>query len=585
MGGPAFTDVTVAAGIDFTGSYGPVFSSVTEEPGITMQRNIGNGAAVGDYDNDGDLDVYLCGQSGHSNKLLRNDLDLGLKSFTDVTVAAGVDDLGLTRMAHFVDLDNDGLLDLLVLNDDDGVTSPRSRIFRNDGGGFFTDVTAGSNFRPIGYLHCGAALADFNRNGLLDIYVTAWTLRGGTPEMPTPPVFPGSNRLYKNLGGFVFEDVTEAVGLGTVIHNAFTSIFKDFNGDLFPDLYVTIDNGSDIFYWNTAGVFSDATLAVGTTHTGNDMGVACADIDDDGDLDMYVTNITDLPPSPGGVFGTTQFNVLYMNQFDSLALTQFADEAVARGVEDTAWGWGVEYVDAENDGDLDIVAVNGFDEHIFNLIGSSSPIYNTPSVLFINDATTNFTRLMGTGLDAPMDSRALIAFDYDRDGDEDLLISNVAQPFKLFENLSTPLGHWLDVALVQGPGENRDGIGAIIYATIGGVTKRRDIIGGDSYLAGTPPEVHFGLGGATSIDLLRVVWTDGSETTFQDVGVDRFVRISNIIGDCNADGEMNLDDSVAFASALVGDPNGALCTADLNGDGNENAFDIQTFLDTVLAAP
>jgi len=569
---PMFLDVTTAANINFVGDYGATLGGLTGTPELDL-RNMGNGAAVGDYDNDGDLDLYLLGQLGLSNKLLRNDLDLGSKSFTDVTAAAGVDDLGLGRVAFFVDLNNDGLLDLLLINDDDGSgTVPPSKVFRNDENGSFTDVTAGSNFNPIGFLNCGAALADYDQDGLLDVYVTVWAHVLGTP------VFPGNNRLYRNLGNFVFEDVSVSVGLGTLVTNCFGAIFFDFTDNGFPDMYLAVDTFSDVFYQNNAGTFVNETLTVGATHAGNDMGIVCADFDDDGDLDLYATNITD-PSNPN----RPKFNVLNVNQFNTTGQTQFVDVAEDRGVEDTAWGWGVEFTDVENDGDLDIVAVNGFDEFVLNAAGPTSPLYQTPSVLFINDGTGNFNRLLGAGLDDPMDSRALIAFDYDRDGDEDLLVTNVAQPARLFENASTAQGHWLDVALVQGSGANRNAIGATVRATMGATTKRREILCGDSYLAGTPLEAHFGLGGATTIDLLEIEWTDGTTSTFQDVAADRLLRISNVPGDCNADASQGSADVEGFIAVLLGEPNAPLCLTDFNNDGLSNAADIQDFVTCLLS--
>ncbi len=531
---PRFVDVTSSRGLAFTGTYGPTFSSLVFEEAL-MQKNMGNGAAVGDYDGDGDLDIYLLGQLGQPNRLFRNDLDTGQKRFTDVTAQAGVGDLGESRVAHFVDLDNDGRLDLLLVNDDDGSGAyPPSTIYRNNGDGTFTDVTAGSGFRPVGFLRCGAALADYDRDGLVDVYVTNWGMEMGTGTAN----FPGSNRLYRNLGNFKFQDVTLAAGLGTLARDSFSAIFFDFNDDLYPDLFVAVDHTSDEFYWNTAGRFSNATLAVGATHTGNDMGLACSDFDNDGDLDVYATNITD----PSGVFGTTRYNALNLNASGATGVTHFSDQASAFGLQDTYWGWGVKFTDVDNDGDLDVVAVTGFDDYVGRVAGASSPIYHTPPVLLLQQPAGTFVRQTGAGLDDPGDSRALIAFDYDRDGDEDLLITGVNQPVRLLENQSGPQGHWLHVELRQAPGSNRFGIGASVYATTGGVTLRRDIIAGDSYLAGTPAEVHFGLGNTGIVDRLRVRWTDGSESVFDQVAADRFVRVTQNVADADLDGVPDADD-------------------------------------------
>jgi hypothetical protein len=232
-------------GLDFVGSVGPLFPELTVLDHQLMQRNMGNGAAVGDYDDDGDLDVYLLAQQGLENRLYRNVLDMGTKGFEDVTgVTPAVADLGLSRVAFFADLDGDGDLDLLLINDDNGTpdVSP-SKVLRNDGAGTFTDATPGSGFRPVGYLRAGAA----HRAGLLEM----------------------------------------------------------------------------------------ATDDVGANHLGNDMGIACADFDDDGDLDMYTANIDD----PSGALGRFPFtNAFYVNQAERTGSVEFVDEAVDRGVEDTYWG-------------------------------------------------------------------------------------------------------------------------------------------------------------------------------------------------------------------------------------------------------
>ena len=511
---PQFVDVAPLMGLDFVGSVGPLFPELTALDHQLMQRNMGNGAAVGDYDEDGDLDVYLLAQLGYSNRLYQNTLDLGIKGFADVTdLTPAVADLGHSRVAFFADLDNDGDLDLLLINDDNGTPSVSpSKILRNDGAGTFTDATAGSGFRPVGYLRAGAALADYDRDGLLDIYVTNWgySTSGGTD-------FPGSNRLFRNLGDLRFEDVTASANPQALTKSSFSAIFKDFDGDLYPDLYVAVDGDSDEFYRNRAGFLEVATGVVGTTHDGNDMGIACADFDDDGDLDVYTTNIHD----PSGVLGRFPgMNAFYVNQMDATGSVEFVDEAVERGVEDTYWGWGVEFLDVENDGDLDIVAVTGFDDWIENSF-LPNPLYQTPGVLFVNDGTGRFTRLIGTDLDQPDDSRALIAFDYDRDGDQDILITNLEQPVRLLENVSDNAGHWLTVALHP----DSKAIGATVFATVGGKTMRRDVIAGRSYLAGTPSEVHFGLGRAVEVSLLGVSWADGVEQVFGHVKADQLLEL------------------------------------------------------------
>ena len=511
-------DVATAVGIDFSITPGPIFPELTLSGHIAMMRIMGNGVAVGDYDDDGDLDLYLLGHYDQANRLYRNEwAETGTATFTDVTPAL-LADTGLSRVAHFVDLDNDGLRDLLVINDDENLpTSRTSRIFKNQGGGNFEDRTPGSGFRPLGFLKGGAALVDYDRDGLIDIFVSNWGFL--VPPDPTPD-WPGQNQLYRNLGNFQFMDVT-GIAIPTLGVNSFSAIFSDFDGDARPDLLVAVDGGPDHFYRSVGGVqFEDVSTAVGAVHGGNDMGRACADFDGDGDLDVYSTNISD----PTGFYGMGFGNVLYENQLADSGSFSFIDRAADLGIEDTAWGWGTTFADLDLDGDFDLVAVNVFDEWILN----QNPMLNTPSVLFVSEGGTGFTRQTGTGLDLPRDSRALVAFDYDRDGDLDLLVTNLAQRVQLFENQTVTDAHSLTVSLIP----DALALGARIEATFdpdgpGGnppQTARCDCIAGRSYLAGTPAEVVIGLGAATSADL-RIVWADGSETLLPATAADQWLTV------------------------------------------------------------
>jgi hypothetical protein len=368
----------------------------------------------------------------------------------------------------------------------------------------------------------------------------------------------------------MFEDVTDAVGLAGGATNSFTAIFHDFDGDDRPDLYLAVDVFPDEFWWNTPDGFVAAAEDVGTTHVGNDMGVACADIDDDGDLDMYTTNIT------GPDFGNTQGNCFYVDQRETAGTTLFIDSAAENEILDTFWGWGVEFTDAENDGDLDIFAVTGFDEFVAYLQDTSHPLYGTPITLIVNDDDAGFTRVVGSDTD---DSRALVGFDYDRDGDEDMLVTNVNGPTRLWENVTPNQGHWLQVAVTQTRG-NRGGIGVTVFATIGEVTKRREILAGESYLAGTPAEVHFGLGDATVVDALRIEWTDGTETVLESIPVDQLIVIGQPeIGDLDGDGNVGFADlSALLAKWGPCPPFPGGCPADLDGDGQVAFPDLTTLL-------
>ncbi len=538
----SYTDVSLASGIDYTVVPGPLFPG--NHPTFqTLQRIIGQGAAVGDYDNDGDLDIYFCAHNGHPNQLYRNDLDLGAATFTEVGAAAGVDHTGFSRIAHFADLDNDGWLDLLVCNDDHFSNNyPGNQIYRNNQDGTFTNVTEGSGIRSVGWLRCGAALADYDNDGLLDVYVTTWTGEAGFGN----PFFAGENMLFRNLGGFTFENVSEQVGLSGLERDSFTALFHDFDGDHRPDIFVAIDHTSDEFYHNTAQGFVRVTEQVGATHEANDMGAVLADYDDDGDLDIFTANIGD----PSGIWSPTQNNALYHNTAGPDSLPSFVDAAPSAGVEHAYWGWGCEWTDSDQDGDLDLIVVNGLDDHIPDW----SVMDNAPPVCFVNDGSGVFSIDSPPGMSWTGDSRCVIAFDYDRDGDDDLLVVNYNQPTLLLENDKVGPGAWLRVDVRQANGANVFGVGVTVYATatVNGqtVTKRRELLTSRSFLAGVPAEAHFGLGDATVVDELTVEWTDGTTTTLHDVAANQFVRVQQPTRACAADldasGVLDVSDVLAF---------------------------------------
>lgn len=509
-------DVAADVGLTFRGAYGRTIS--TDVMGAAMQRNMGQGAAVADIDGDGDLDIYLIGQKGHANRLYRNDVDAnGRRLFTDVTDVAGVGDEGLGRVAQFVDLTGSGRPDLVLMNDyTPGTDSTPSRIFRNDGDSRFTEVTERSGFDPVGYLVGGLAIADYDGDGRPDLYVSYWTMQMGgyTPGEPVRGRFGFANQLYRNLGGFRFADVTEEAGLGGLSVDAFTAIFTDFSGDHRPDIYLAVDHRPDVYYENEGGGrFRDASEERGVGFVGNGMGASVADLEDDGFLDLYSTNILD----PAGQFGLPpRGNILLMGRPSADGFV-FTDEAEVRGVRDTAWGWGTEFVDANLDGWLDLYAVQGFDE----VVGPLSPsLRDARAYLFLNDGTNRFTRAVDKGCDVAGDQRALVVFDYDRNGTPDFLVTQVGGPVVLLENQVTGR-HWLTVDL---SGAGARGLGARIRVEAGGHSTTQLVLGGGSYLSGPPHEAYFGLASATRVDRVRVTWADGTESYLQDLSPDQIVR-------------------------------------------------------------
>jgi len=510
-------NVAPQAGLAYRGAYGVTPGAFSPMMSV-MLRNMGNGAAVADTSGSGNLDVLLLGQQGHSNRFFRNRGPDAQPQFQDVTEQAGLKNTGGSRVAAFADLDNDGHVDLVVMNDWDGKQGgSASKIYRNNGDGTFRDVTDGSGFAPVGYIVGGISLADFNHDGRLDLYVTYWTLElGGDPSRPTTikGQFPGQNVLFENDGNFRFRDVTKDVGLGEMTEDSFTSIFADFTSDGWPDLYVAVDHRPDRFFVNDHGTFTDASQAFGLTHGGNDMGVAAADLTGDGLIDLYSTNISD----PDRQFGNSQGNTLLIGQRNANGQITYADKAPALGIADTGWGWGTAFTDMNLDGTLDLYVVQGMTE----FVGAISPqLQNQRARLFLNTGGGTFALAGPNGCDITGDQRAVVPLDENRDGAPDLLVTQVGWSVQLLRNTTSGRG-WLTVDVSRAGAQ---AAGARVTVSAGGRRTTQLALYGGSYLAGMPLELYFGLGDATAADDVTITWADG---LLQDLGPVQGSRILRV---------------------------------------------------------
>jgi hypothetical protein len=512
-------NVALKQGLNYRGMYGATPWAFNPMSSV-MLRNMGNGAAVADIEGDGDLDVLMLGQLGHANALFRNQLtETGAATFADVTIAAGLANKGGSRTAAFADLDNDGDDDLVVVNDWDGKQAGNpSTIWRNDGAGTFIDATPDSGFVPIGYLAGGLSLADFNRDGLLDLYITYWTMElGGDPSRDgyARGQFPAQNKLFRNDGGLRFTDVTAAVGLREVQLDSFSSIFADFTGDGWADLYVAIDHREDLFFLNEGGTFRQAAEEFGLTHVGNDMGIAVTDLENDGLLDLYATNISD----ETGKFGNGQGNTLLRATRGPDGRVTYADSAAQVGVADTGWGWGTAFTDMNLDGRVDLFAAQGMQE----FIAQQAPELRAEEAhLFLNEGNLTFREATKNGCDIVGDQRAVVPLDYDRDGAPDLLITQLAYSATLLENTTAGQG-WLTVDLSRAGAQ---AAGARVTLTIGTERTTQVALYGGSYLAGMPRELYFGLGSATAADDVTITWADGSQLSLGRVEGNRLVSVT-----------------------------------------------------------
>jgi hypothetical protein len=473
----------VAASLALSVSAQPVFTEITDRAGISLTGLLTESVAWGDYDNDGDEDLYLTGDG--PNRLFRND---GGGLFTDVTEGARVGDTKFGVGTAFGDLDNDGDLDLYVVNFDRGFDA----LYRNDGpvgpGGAyrFTDVTRAAG-TTIERSSRGMTYVDFDRDGLLDIFVLAI----------------GRNILYRNLGGLIFEDVAGELGVDQSDQGVGV-VAADIDGNGWPDLYTGNRSGdlSNLFL-NHGGTFEDIATSAGITARGLGMGVLAFDADNDLDIDLYWTTW------PGD--RTPVRNRLYENRGDLL----FDDTALSSGTDDPQ-GWGI----SGNAGDIDLDGLQDF--FVTNGFDASSG----PNVLFHNlgDGTfADVTSVLGGG---GFDGRGVAFADIDNDGDLDLLVTaDSGQSNRLWRNDSVTGNHWL-VLRLRGSRSNRSAIGARVIVTTSDGSYLQEVSGGAGRGSQNSLPLEFGLGSATEITRVTIRWPSGKVQILRCVDIDQYLDVT-----------------------------------------------------------
>jgi hypothetical protein len=481
-----FTDATASAGVAYSAGY---------SGGDTPPRVMGGGVAAGDYDGDGWTDLYAIRGNVGPNLLLHN---RGNGTFEEVGAAAGLT-LSSGSGPTFADIDGDGRLDLVV----GGIDGANTSCFRNLGNGSFAPLACGITNAPADVY--STALGDYDRDGDLDLVTTHWG------SWPRP-------RLWRNAGNGTFVEISAAqagFSTGPAQIYSFAPNLTDINDDGWPDLLLSADFGtSQIYINNRNGTFTRTTTSVISDENG--MGSAVGDYDNDGDLDWFVSSIWD--PNGiveiGGTWGTSG-NRLYRNRGDGT----FDDVTEAAGVRHGYWGWGSSFSDFNNDGHLDIFHVNGFPDP------GAVEYHSDPARLFVSNGNGTFTeRASELGIADTGQGRGIVVFDYDRDGDLDVFITNASQPFRLYRNNGGNGQHWLEVNL-HGSVPNTQGIGGHIFVTANGVTQMRELRAASNFVSQSPALSHFGLGAATSASLVRVVWPDGRTTTRFNVPADQLVQL------------------------------------------------------------
>jgi hypothetical protein len=511
----SFVDVTSAAGLSFTHGF----------QGQTMGGIVSAGVAVGDYDSDGWLDVYLAQGDTGTSTLYRNLSQNGSYEFSDVSVAAGVAGNFSDKASGpaFVDYDGDGDMDLFVGSVENGPF----RVFDNLGDGSFSEATVSAGLSGIGRENnIGMAFGDYDEDADLDLFIAHWTFTEN--ELPVG----STQHLWRNNGDGTFSDVSdEALVSEGIIEDAFdysfSPNFADIDNDGDFDLLVVADNTTSQVLINDGDLggglyaFSKVTdRNVISDDAG--MGSSVADFDNDGDLDWFVTSIslgdpTDGRPSEEQNAGfNLSGNRLYRNEGNGV----FTDQTETAGVRKGYWGWASCAADFNNDGFLDIFHVNGMDEP------NTNAYLEDPSRLFINNADGTFTEYSEPlGLLDTKSGRGVTCFDGDQDGDIDILIANNNDVATLFRNDGGNEFNYLNVRL-RSVAPNTRAVGARIYVSAGGVTQMREINNGNNYVSQNPSEQHFGLSDLMLADTIRVVWPDGSESSRVNIAPNRRILVS-----------------------------------------------------------
>ena len=532
-----FRDITLAAGIDFVHSHGSRSSLLPED--------MGSGAGFADYDNDGDLDLYIVNNPGplsvevssHSpgNFLYRNNGD---GTFTNVTDKARVGDRGHGMGCVFGDYDNDGDLDLYVTN------FGRNVLYRNAGDGSFSEVTVSAGVGDDRW-STGAIFGDYDGDGDLDLYVCNYveynlvaikkmkeeSKQGGiqVPSALNPIAFEAQdNVLYRNDGDGSFSDVTAALGVEANGGRSMQAIFTDFDLDGDLDLYVANDLTPNFVYENNGdGTFSDVSSESWAADFRGSMGLATGDYDSDGDLDLFISHWID------------QENTLYRNLWvegSDITDTKPTEAEPIRLIDESYGsllaeismkdiGWGTDLFDYDNDSDLDIFVANG---STFQYLEMPRFLIRQKDRLFRNERNGTFTEIAdatGIGTLQSRVGRGVAFGDYDNDGDVDLFVVNNHDRAVLLRNDGGNHNAWLQVKLV-GTADNRDGVGSKIRIVAGNLTQIREINAGASYMSFNSLTAEFGLGQELMVDSLEVVWPNGATERFSNVHVNQRVVVT-----------------------------------------------------------
>ncbi|HET7617239.1 MAG TPA: CRTAC1 family protein [Vicinamibacterales bacterium] len=530
-----FRDIAADAGITFRHHAAPEKKFIVE--------SMSGGVALFDFDNDGLLDIYfvdsLTVDTANDPKSARSALyrNLGGLKFEDVTDKAGVGHPGWGMGVCTADVDGDGWQDMYV------TALGGSRLYHNNHDGTFADVTERAGV-GVGGWTAGCGFADYDRDGRLDLFVSRYVKidlanlpefgKGKTCEYRGvavqcgPRGLPGEGDfLFHNDGNGHFSDVSQKAGVSDPREYFGLGIaWFDANGDQWPDLYVGNDSGPNFLYINQQdGTFKESAFPLGAAVSEDgaeqgSMGVALGDYDHSGRVSLFVTNFSE------------EYNDLYHNDGDHFTDLSFRSRTAAVSLPFV--GWGNAFLDYDNDGWLDLIAVNG---HVYpqldQLKVAASAGYRQRKLLYHNRRDGTFedvTAQFGPVFTEPRVSRGLAIGDLDNDGRIDVVINDLDGAPQVLHNEAASPGHWL-IVKVQGEAPNTDAIGAEITITVGTWKQTAVVQSGTSYISQNDMRQHFGLGDASQVDDVAVRWPDGTLTHQAHVKGDRIVTIRQEKGD------------------------------------------------------
>jgi hypothetical protein len=524
-----FVDVAHAAGLTDTMIYG-------EQDSFTyIVESMATGCAFFDYDNDGWMDIFIPGgrrlentppEAG--NRLYKNNRD---GTFTDVTAKAGLLGSGWAQGVCVGDYNNDGFEDLFLTYYGQNI------LYRNNGDGTFTDVTAKAGLLfPTTRYSTGCTFVDYNRDGLLDLFVSNYLDIDlstapkpsmavpncnfqGVPTMCGPEGLPKARHyLYRNNGDGTFTDVSQESGVAALRGSyGLTVLSIDADEDGWPDIFVACDSTPSFLLMNNHdGTFREEALYRGLALSGEGremggMGTCVGDFNLDGHTDLVKTHYYN------------QATGLYRNDGKG----NFEDVTIEAGLnrETRFVCFGVGMVDFDNDGYPDILASTGT---VYPEAARISPRYPTrsPRILFRNQGDGTFIQMgpeAGPGITSPHMGRGAAFGDFDNDGDMDVLIMNVNEPPSLLRNDAPPCNHWIKIRL-EGTKSNRSAIGSRVLARYGGKVQAQEVLSGTSYISSNDPRLHFGLGSATTADI-EIHWPLGLVEKYPGLAAGQLVTI------------------------------------------------------------